>query len=233
MSKTLLLDRMLLMLMLATVSSGAWPDEQATNYDRISLSASASTEVDNDTMIAVLYHQREGTQANQLADDVNRRLRWAVERSKKVAGVKVKTLDYQTTPVYRDGKLHGWRVRQSIRLESRDSAVLSNLIGELQEQLAVQSMTYSVSPVEREKAETAVIAKAIRAFTDRAAQITGHLNRRDYRLVHIDVSTNDLPIHPRVPSARALAMAAPPPPAIEPGTQTVRVTVSGTIELEP
>ncbi len=211
----------------------AWADEQPLTYDRISVSASASTQVENDTLVAVLYAQKEGSNAAKLADEVNQHVRWAVERVKQAAGITLRTLDYRTSPVYRDGKLSGWRVRQSIRLESADSAQLSTLIGALQEKLAVQSITHSVSPASRQQAENSLIAEAIRAFNSRASLVTKELDRAEYRLVRMEVNTSDRPIHPPPMHARAMTMkAAAAPPMLEPGTQEVRVTVVGTIELQ-
>ncbi len=211
----------------------AWADERPLTYDRISLSAVASAEVENDILIAVLYSQREGSDTNKLTNEVNRHIRWAVDRAKQAADITVQTLDYNTNPVYRDGKLSAWRVRQSIRLESNDAAKLSTLIGELQERLAVQSITPDVSPASRRRAEDKLIAEAIRAFSARAALVTGELDRDEYRLVRMDVSTSDSPVRPLPMRSRAMVMeAAAAPPALEPGTRKVQVTVTGTIELQ-
>ena len=210
----------------------AWADEQPLTYDRISVSASASAQVENDTLVAVLYAQRDGSSATKLASEVNRNIRWAVERLKQTTDINLKTLDYRTSPVYRDGKLSGWRVRQSIRLESTDSAKLSTLIGELQEKLAVQSITHSVSPASRQAAENRLIAEAIRAFNARASLVAKELDRAEYRLVRMEVNTRDRPIQPPPMRAAAVSMQSAAPPVLEPGTQEVRVTVVGTIELQ-
>ena len=132
MSRVFSIRRLVIPLLLLPVCQLAWADEQPLTYDRISLSASASVQVENDTLVAVLYAQREGRDPAKLADEVNQHVRWAVDQAKQAAGITLKTLDYHTSPVYRDGKLSAWRVRQSIRLESTDSAQLSTLIGALQ-----------------------------------------------------------------------------------------------------
>ena len=220
-------------LLLMPLCLPAWADEAPLTYDRISLTASASAKVDNDILVAVLYSQREGSDATRLANEVNQHIRWAVNRAKQDSGVSVKTLDYRTNPVYRDGKLSAWRVRQSIRLESGDSARLSALIGELQERLAVQSVTPDMSPASRQGAENTLIGEAIRAFSARASLVTGELGRTEYRLVRMEVRTSGGPVQPLPVRSRAIAMeAAAAPPVLEPGTREVQVTVSGTIELQ-
>lgn len=219
----------LLLLVLILPAAGA--DEKPLTYDRISLSVTASAQVANDTLVAVLYAQREGSQAAKLVDEVNRAVRWGLDQAKEMAEVKVQTLDYNTSPIYRNQKLSGWRARQSIRLESADAARLSRLIGTLQEQLSLQSVGYDVSLQLRQGTEDKLIAEAIDAFKNRAEVITARMDRSEYRLVRMDVNTAGAPVRP-VPM-RAMAMeAAAAPPALEAGTQKVRVTVSGTIELQ-
>ena len=58
-------------------------------------------------------------------------MRWALDRAKQVAGVKVQTTQYHTNPLYNKKVISGWRARQSIRLESESADQLSDLIGEL------------------------------------------------------------------------------------------------------
>lgn len=233
MSRAMSVRRLVISLSLIFVCQLAWADEQPLTYDRISLSASASAEVQNDTLVAVLYVQREGSHVTKLADEVNRHIRWAVGRVKQAPGVMLKTLDYHTSPVYRDGKLSAWRVRQSVRLESGNSAQLSTLIGELQEHLAVQSVTPSISPASRQQAENTLIAQAIRAFSSRASLVTQELDRAEYRLVRMEVNTSGRPVQPLPMRTRTMAMsAAAAPPVFEPGTREVQVNVTGTIELQ-
>lgn len=221
----------LLLLLLALVFPGAWADEKPLTYDRISLSVTASAQVENNILVAMLYAQREGSQAAKLVDEVNRVVRWGLDLAREAADVKVQTLDYNTRPIYRNQTLTGWRARQSIRLESGDAEQLSKLIGKLQERLSVQSVGYDVSPQLRQGTEDRLIAEAIDAFKNRAGLVTKRMGRSEYRLVRMDVNTVGVPVRP-VPM-RAMAMeASAAPPALEAGTQTVRVTVSGTIELQ-
>lgn len=223
-------NRTLMLVSLALLSPGVVADEPPLTYDRVSLSAGASAEIENDELTAILFAQREGPQVAALADEVNRSVRWGVEHARQVSGVKVQTTDYHTNPVYRDGKLTGWRVRQSLRLESGDAPQLSGLIGELQERLRVQSIGYGLSEQRRKTAEDELVVQAISAFQERAKLVTKQLGRPGYRLVSMDVNTNSQLPRPLGMSARAME-AAVAPPVLEAGTATVRVTVTGTIEL--
>jgi predicted secreted protein len=129
-------------------------------YDRISFSVSTGESVANDTLVAVLYAQQEGTDASRLSRTVNRTIEKAVKIAKSNPAIKVRTLDYTTSPRYQKQKLSGWRVRQSIRLESRDATALSELIGELQQELNVGSISYTLSVERRAESEERLIGSA-------------------------------------------------------------------------
>jgi hypothetical protein len=108
-------------------------------YDRINFRVNASQEVENDTLVAVMYYERSGQQPTAMAGDVNRTISQAVDTAKKNGAIKVQTLNYRQEPLYKNQKVVGWKVRQSIRLESMDVTALSTLIGELQQRLSVAS----------------------------------------------------------------------------------------------
>jgi len=207
--------------------------EEIAAYDRIELSYTSSDEVANDILVAVMFYQRDGEAPARLADDVNRTLRWAVEIAVKSPDVEVQTLQYRTNPVYRNQKLEGWRVRQALRLESRNAKGLSELVGQLQERLSVQSIDYLLSDEARGAAEERLIAEALGGFRKRAALVTRELGRRDFRIVSLRVDTRRNGPQP-LPMARSAMMAAEQaaPPALEAGVQTVQVEVHGTVELK-
>lgn len=217
--------------LLILIAPAAGAQESATAYDRISLSASATREVDNDILVAVLYAQREGPDASRLAAEVNGTVAWGVTQAKRVAGIKVQTLDYRTAPVYNKQSLSGWRVSQSMRLEAREAALLSELVGVLQDRLALRSIGYAVSEERRRDAEDALIAQAIKAFQDRARLITREFGRTDFRVVQADVNAGGN--RPGPMPMRAMAMERASAPTLEAGTESVRVRITGTIELQP
>jgi predicted secreted protein len=212
--------------------TSAWAEDESSTYDRINLSADANTQVDNDTVVATLYVQREGVDLTKLANEVNSVISKAVSTSKKSSSIDVQTLAYQTFPLHDKQRLTGWRVRQSIRLESQDSAQLSKLIGALQSTLAVESMNYSVSPQKTREVEDKLITEAIDAFTNRANLITRQFGRSNYRLVEIHINTGSTPIRPMQMRSTALAMEAVAAPTIEAGKQDISITINGTIEMQ-
>lgn len=206
-------------------------DETADHYDRVHLSASAQAQVENDTVIATLYAQEEGSDAAQLADLVNERISTAISLVQQHDAIKAQTSSYSTTPVYQKNKITGWRVRQSIRLESQDMPLVSKVLGELQQTLALQDMNFTVSPAMKNSTDDTLIADALKIFGQRAANITEQLGRKNYKIVDINIATsgNHYPRRKYEFAAMASDVAAP---SIEAGEQTLQVTVSGQIEME-
>lgn len=217
------------LLMLVGASASA---DQETHYDRIHLSVAAEQEIDNDILIAVLSAREEGDDQAALANAVNRTIKQAVEQSKKVPGIEVRTLAYQTHPRYQKQRLIGWQVRQTMQLKSANIKALSQLLGRLQNELAIDSLRYVVSLPQREKVEQVLINQAIERFKQRAKNVTRQLDRKKYRLVKMNINTQDKTVRPtQMRSLSVMQESKVAAPQVEQGKQTLRVTVDATIEL--
>lgn len=223
----------LLALVLAVTALPALGHEAELRFNRATFSVSATEDVPNDTLVAVLAVQRDGGSARQLAAEVNQTMAWALAKAKEAPTIKVQTLDYQTSPIYQKNTVTGWRVSQSLRIEGRDKAAVGDLIGVLQERLNLQHVGYEVSRELHKEVEDRLIGEAIAAFQARAKRVAADLQRRNYRLVQMDLNTGGGPVPILRQRAMPMAMAevAAAPPAIEAGTQTLTVGVSGEIEL--
>ena len=205
--------------------------EHTDHYDRVNLSASAQTQIENDSVIAVLYAQEEGSDSVQLANLVNKRISDAIKLVKQHDAIKVQTNSYSTNPVYHKNKITGWRVRQNIRLESQDMTLMSSLLGDLQMTLSLQGINFAVSPGLKNRTDDELIGEALQVFEQRAKNITQQLGRKNYKIVDINVSTsvNHLVRRNYEVAAMASKVAAP---SIEGGEQTIQVSISGQIEME-
>jgi len=205
--------------------------EHTEHYDRVHLSASAQTQIENDTVIATLYAQEEGSDSIQLAKLVNDRINQAIRLVKQHDAIKLQTSSYSTSPVYHNNKITAWRVRQSIRLESQDMTLMSGVLGSLQQTLSLQGINFDVSPGLKNKTDDELINEALKVFEQRAKNITQQLRRKNYKIVDINVSTSANHYTRRNYEVAAMAskIAAP---SIEGGEQTIQVSISGEIELE-
>lgn len=224
---------LILALMLALFAGNGFAHSETPQYNRVSLNESAQTEIDNDLLVAVLFAQAEGKDAATPADEVNRIMDWAVNLAKSHPEVKVQTLGYHSNAVYKKSAIRGWRVNQSLRLESRDSRLLGDLIAKLQEKLKVQSIGYRVSDEQRRKHLDGLTAEALARFQARAAHIAESLGRSGFRVVRLNI--NDSRQNP-MPVAHGMRMEASAdqsvaPARIEAGTRKMTISVNGEIEL--
>jgi predicted secreted protein len=220
----------LLLAALGVVATSAAQDD-ANVYDRVDLSASVEREIDNDLLVAVVFAEVEANNQADAANRVNQSIQWAIDRVRAVTDVELETGRYNTRPVYVNGRrITGWVARQSLRLESRNAGALSELLGELQERVAIESINYDISKAARDAAEDALIAEALQQFNRRAELVARELGRESFRIVRIGIGTSGgrpMPMF-RQDALAASSVAAPP---IEAGVQTVTVSVNGTVEL--
>ena len=207
--------------------------DMENRFNQVSLTASAEREVENDLLIVNLYAEHQAQKQQDVANHVNKAIHWALEKVKKVDGVKVQTTQYNTSPLYNKQIINGWRARQAIRLESMDATRLSELIGDLQERLLVGSINYGVSKQARDLAEEELTQEALAQFTRRATQIAKALGRDGFQIVQIHVNTQGGRPVPMSYAVRGLAKAEAmdAAPAIESGVQNVSVSVNGTVEI--
>ncbi len=219
-------------LLLTLVFSSAHADGSVKNYNQISLDASSSAEVDNDTMTVSMYVLEEGSRTPELVNKVNTKINRALQNLKAYKSIKVRTQNYSTSPVYNKNQIIAWRVRQSIQLESKDMPLLSKVTGDLQTQLKLDGISFDVSREKRQQQTEVLIDQAIAAFNKRAMQVTKKLRHDGYKIVTMRVSAPADFIRYRQRSAGMAMAEAKVAPVFSAGDRTLTVKVSGTIELE-
>lgn len=203
-------------------------------YDVYHLSADAQADVANDLMSVNLVAQATGTDSAELANKINANMGWALSQLKAFPSIDTRTLDYQTYPQYeRNGsRIKGWVASQSIRLESDNFEQSSKAIQLLQERMQVQGMHLKAKPTTRKKAEDQLINKALEAFKQRATLVQTNMGAPGYRIMNLSINANGAQPHRNYRSESAMDMSVSSAPAIEGGTSTVTVHVSGQIQLE-
>jgi predicted secreted protein len=211
--------------------AAAADDSDAMN--RVRFQVERSRDVANDWMRAVVGITDEDADPARLADRINTVMARALARAKAVAAVEVRSGGYSTQPVYEDGKLRRWRASQDLVLESADFDAVTALVGDLQAELQLRSVGFSVSPERRRAVEDELVAEALAAFQARAEIVRKALGARDYELVDASIdSGGGPPPRPMMMEARAMSAAKVAPPALEGGSSELTVHVSGTVELQ-
>ena len=220
----------MIMLCLLVWATGVWADTDL-RYNQVRLQSQQSESVSNDTMHVTLGTHAEQRDPASLARKINEDMEWALSKAKQVKGVKVSTGSYQTWPITNKKVTTGWRGQQNLELESKDTASLARLAGELQDRLQIKSMNFTVSDDKRMAVENRLIEAALNAFKDRARIVGDNLKADGYRIVDINIGTSGQAPPVRHQPRMAMAMEASDAVAVEGGESDIQVTVDGTIEL--
>ncbi len=216
------------------LSGAALAADPAPRYNVVELQAEAQREVANDTLSASLYVELNDANPAALANALNKTANEALRVAGDHKSVHARSGSNQTYPVYAKGNvLQGWRGRAEIRLESKDFAAASGLIGKLQAGMQLGNLSFSVSPEARRQTENELIVEALGAFKARAEIVRGALAGRGYKIQRLNVGSGHSAPPPRFAMTRALAAGAPEvaAPNLEGGVSLVTVTVGGAIEV--
>ena len=235
-TKSLLLTPFLLT---AGLLSTAVQAADEVRFNQISLRAEASTEVPHDLMSVTLFSEDRGTEPSELAKKVTSELNQAVEAARKIEGVKINMGNRNSYPVYgeKNQEIIAWQERGEVRLESQDFAALSKLTGELLKELKMGGMQFAIAPQTRRDSEDQLLKDAINAFKSRAKIATDALGGKDYKVVNLNLHTNNFsgqPVYMRAMSATAKYAAdeSGSMPQVEGGNAQVTITADGVIEIQ-
>jgi len=198
----------------------------------IDFSVEASRPAVNDMARATVYAEASGANPGELAKKVNSTIEDALKTAKTFPKIKTQSSGVRTYPSYgKDGRITGWRMRSELDLETLDMAALSELLGRLQETIAVGQLSLLPSPETQKKCEEAATLEALAAFQAKAKLIAGAL-KKTYCIRQMNIGGGSQPIERpmMMRAAKMAAMEAAPAP-IEAGESRVSVTISGQIEL--
>ena len=221
---------------LATVASLPAMAEEP-RYNQVSLRAEVSQEVAHDRMYVTLYTEAQSEDPAALASDVTKTLNAAIDKARKVQGVKVSLGSRQSYPVYENegSKISAWRERAELRLESAEFARLSQLSADLLGELKMAEMSFAVAEDTRKTSEDSLIKEAVEAFKARAQLATEAVGGKGYKLVSLNLNSGGFqPVMPM----RAMAMdsgsfsKSAAAPQIEAGSSKVSMAADGIIEVQ-
>ena len=203
------------------------------------LSAQGSVEVRQDLLMLTLSADREGASAAQVQASLREALDAALAEVKKTAEPRqmdVQTGEFSVIPRYdRNNKINGWQGRASVLLQGRDFPRITAAAARAGA-MTVSHVDFSLSREQRAQAQTEAQKQAIEAFRARAAEITRAFGFASYTLREVSVGNeNDefrmLRAYAAAPESASL-LGKKAAVAVEPGTSTVRVTVSGSVQAQ-
>lgn len=235
----------------ATFAGAAAPafaaDATETTGTVLHLTQRAERLVPRDEVHAGLRVEVTGANPRLVQGEVNKRMNAAVEKAKRVAGVKVETTGYsvyQISPPLPAGtppnpKNTQWRAEQSLDLRGKDFTAVLGLAGDLQNDgMLMSDLRFDLATDTARALQDSLTGEALAAMQDRAKRIADgmgmHVDR--FRALTVgNVQGQDAP-QPRMMALAAGREAAPSavnPPASAPGEATVWLIVNAEVALAP
>lgn len=212
----------------------------------VSLTATASVEVNRDWLTVVFSTTREGTDAAAVQSQLKQALDAALKEARQVARpgqLEVQTGGFSLYPRYappnpkgppaaQAGGIVGWQGSTELIVQGRDTQAVSQLTGRIQS-LSIARVGFSLSREAREKVEADVSAEAIDRFRKRADAVSRQFGFAGYTVREVSVSADGGGNLPQ-PMMRAQAMKSSSDEAlpVEAGKATVTATVNGSVQMK-
>lgn len=221
---------------LALTALTAHAAAEAPPRERLSLSASASAEVQRDVLGVSFSTTREGPDAAAVQTALKQALDAALTEARKVAKpgqVDVQTGGFSLYPRNdpKTGKINGWQGSAELLVEGRDAAAIAQLTGRIST-LSIARVGYSLSRESREKAETEITAQAIARYRAKAADYARQFGYGSYVVGEVGINSDEAAPRPMMMKAMRMGVAgADDALPTEAGKATVTVNVSGSVQL--
>jgi predicted secreted protein len=208
---------------------------QAQPSGVLSLAAQASVDVPQDVVDITLFYEQEAQDPASLTSVLNQRADAALRQAKGVDNVTAHSGSFTVYPsTDRDGRISAWRGRTEVVLESKDFAAASKLAGKMSDSMQVGSVTFSLSPEAQRAAEQKLSTQAIASFKQQAQSSAQAFGYSGYAIREVNIGHNGSSPRPvMMMAARSMGADAKmsAPMALEGGTSTVTVNVSGSVQM--
>jgi uncharacterized protein len=218
----------------AALAPVALADEPART--KLALSATATREVQQDTLVGVLAAHAEAATATAAQATVNGLMTAAIEKARAVSSVRAASGGYRVFQDYdKDGHVRHWVAEQDLRLTGTAAAPLLELVGALQaDGLNVNGLSYQLSAEARRGVEDELTIEAIQTLRNRAERVATSMGMRVQAIESVQVGQppGEPPIRPMFRATVAEAAPMPPPVAL-PDLETVSASVSAELVLVP
>jgi predicted secreted protein len=208
---------------------------QAQPSGVLSLAAQASADVPQDVVDITLFYEQEAQDPASLTSVLNQRADAALRQAKGIDNVTAHSGSFTVYPsTDRDGRISAWRGRTEVVLESKDFTAASKLAGKMSDSMQVGSVTFSLSPEAQRAAEQKLSTQAIASFKQQAQSSAQAFGYSGYAIREVNIGHNGSSPRPvMMMAARNMSADAKmsAPMALEGGTSTVTVNVSGSVQM--
>ncbi|SHM87142.1 SIMPL domain-containing protein [Rhizobacter sp. OV335] len=201
----------------------------------VSLSASATVEVNKDLLNVTLSTTREGTDAGTVQAQLKQALDAALAEAKRVAkpgDIEVHTGNFSLFPRYsQKGGINGWQGTAELVVEGKDIPGIAALTAKIST-LTIARVGSNLSREQREKVEADVAAQAIARYRAKAAEYAKQFGFSSYVLREVNIGSNEPVMYAAAPMARMKTMgAADESLPVELGKGSVTVSVNGSVQM--
>jgi predicted secreted protein len=208
---------------------------QADDKPKLSLSAAVSAEHQQDQIQLVFTAQAESADASGANAQLIQSLNDAQKRLGKPAGVNISSGVIQIYPIYsQKNEPTIWRGRADLVLESQDILAASQAADQLTGQLALSRVTFSLSDRARRQAHLFLTERAAQAFREKADMTAKAFGYEKYEIISLEMTDSGEMVGSRPMLMGRMASAdtmATPALNLQPGQESVSVTVSGWVLL--
>ena len=233
------LKKYLSMLPLAFValSAAATENTVANKGSTFHFSTQVSRTVEKDLMQADIYSRKSGKNLGELKKTVSANLNKVLEIAKQYPSIEISADGVTNQADYDNkGKVIGWETEGHILLKSKDFDAMAKVLENLNNDIAINYINFSVSPEKMASLEDEMTLDIIKQFQHKANIIQQGLNAKHYVLSDIRLNTpnsgDDNYAQPRMYKAMALSETVESAKAgmpMEAGKQTISATASGQV----
>lgn len=209
----------------------------------LNLSLTEQRQVDQDTLNASLQYVAQGRDRRELQNEVNEAMASVLELLRETPDIEFNTGFYQVhivqagRPGRADVESPVYRAQQNVQLQSKDSTLMLELTGKLQEMgLVLNGLHYSLSREEHARVESELLQTALKNLQARAEDAAAALGKGSAELVEVSMDASPFITGARMYAPRAVMSAMDAemaPPVADPGQSTVSVSVSARAVLSP
>lgn len=211
------------------------PSERSPGLPLASLNAQVFETVAQDTVTIVLAAQVSEANQEAAVRKLTTALDSVMKQAKAQQKVEARSGNYRVWPhTDKQGAISNWRGTAEVVLESSDFAAASKLASQLSDRMPIADMSFSVSRALRAEREQALLADAAQAFQTRAQAVAKSFGFTSYRIKNVEVGGSGYmpPPMPRMAMASAsFAEKAVADVPVEPGTETISLSMQGSIYL--
>ena len=208
---------------------------QADDKAKLSLSEAVSADYQQDQIQLVFTAQTESADSSGASAQLIQSLNDAQKRLGKPPGVNISSGAIQIYPIYgQKNEPTIWRGRAELVLESQDILGASQAADKLTGQLALSRVTFSLSDRARRHAHSLLTERAAQAFREKADMTAKAFGYEKYEIISLEMNDSGEMVGSRPMLMGRMASAdamATPALNLQPGQESVSVTVSGWVLL--